>query len=404
MRKGKFRIVEASTGKIAKNKGGTAIDGGGHATRESCMKQASAVNANINSKYNDIFVHGIIGVDVTGKSILDELEAAKGGKPIRVRINSKGGSAPECIDIFNKINSFSEDVITYVEGVALSAAAILAHAGKEVHMAENSLLMYHKARFENIPGTLHAEDLRSHADALDKFNEVLVKTLVATSNKSKEDVEKMLEKDSWFTAKEALKAGFISKIVPISMKYNPSNFKGIPDKIVAYVNSLNPMEDEMDVLKLASDLNVKVEKDAKEEDVLKGIVAHFNSLTEELKKLKEELTKATKEPDKKEPIASGILSMARKYRETEINGLIGKITPAVAKELEKEFCSDEALNNALTNTGEATDNFEKMMTIIKENEDVIALEGSSGVQPLPKDKDKPEESVLVKNMEARSKV
>ena len=40
----KFRVVESSTGRIAKNKKGTAIDGGGHSTKDRAVKQVQAVN------------------------------------------------------------------------------------------------------------------------------------------------------------------------------------------------------------------------------------------------------------------------------------------------------------------------------------------------------------------------
>lgn len=43
-RKNKYRIIETETGKIAKNKAGTALDGGGHKTSGQAQKQASAVN------------------------------------------------------------------------------------------------------------------------------------------------------------------------------------------------------------------------------------------------------------------------------------------------------------------------------------------------------------------------
>lgn len=43
-RSDKFRVVESNTGRIAKNKSGTAVDGGGHNTRSGAQKQASAVN------------------------------------------------------------------------------------------------------------------------------------------------------------------------------------------------------------------------------------------------------------------------------------------------------------------------------------------------------------------------
>ncbi len=43
---GKFRIVETKTDSISTNKGGTAVDGGGHSSRERAMAQAAAINAN----------------------------------------------------------------------------------------------------------------------------------------------------------------------------------------------------------------------------------------------------------------------------------------------------------------------------------------------------------------------
>ena len=42
----KYRVVEAASGKIAKNKGGTALDGGGHSSKAKATSQARAVNRN----------------------------------------------------------------------------------------------------------------------------------------------------------------------------------------------------------------------------------------------------------------------------------------------------------------------------------------------------------------------
>lgn len=42
----KYRVVEAEGGKVATNRSGTAVDGGGHETEEACKQQAQAINAN----------------------------------------------------------------------------------------------------------------------------------------------------------------------------------------------------------------------------------------------------------------------------------------------------------------------------------------------------------------------
>ena len=46
----KFRVVEASTGRIAKNRAGTPVDGGGHASQGKASRQASAINTSISRK------------------------------------------------------------------------------------------------------------------------------------------------------------------------------------------------------------------------------------------------------------------------------------------------------------------------------------------------------------------
>lgn len=43
---GKYRVVEAETGKIAKNASGTAVDGGGYTTEAEAKRQVRAINAN----------------------------------------------------------------------------------------------------------------------------------------------------------------------------------------------------------------------------------------------------------------------------------------------------------------------------------------------------------------------
>jgi hypothetical protein len=46
----KFRVIEVETGKIAKNKGGTALDGGGHKSKDKAGRQARAVNRSLSKR------------------------------------------------------------------------------------------------------------------------------------------------------------------------------------------------------------------------------------------------------------------------------------------------------------------------------------------------------------------
>ena len=48
--RGKYRVVEADSGKIAKNNSGTAVDGGGHASDKKAKAQARAINASLHRR------------------------------------------------------------------------------------------------------------------------------------------------------------------------------------------------------------------------------------------------------------------------------------------------------------------------------------------------------------------
>lgn len=49
-RNGKFRVVEAETGKIATNNAGTAVDGGGHSSRARALAQVRAINRSLHER------------------------------------------------------------------------------------------------------------------------------------------------------------------------------------------------------------------------------------------------------------------------------------------------------------------------------------------------------------------
>jgi hypothetical protein len=53
-RGGKWRIVDPS-GKVTKNKKGTAVDGGGHASKDACNKQAQAINTSLSKRTSTMF-------------------------------------------------------------------------------------------------------------------------------------------------------------------------------------------------------------------------------------------------------------------------------------------------------------------------------------------------------------
>ena len=76
------------------------------------------------------------------------------------------------------------------------------------------------------------------------------------------------------------------------------------------------------------------------------------------------------------PIAAGFISLGRKQRLTEIQALAkdGYVTPATAKHLVGQFCTDDALQLAFSKDGDVLDNFDKTVELLKTNGKVVSLD------------------------------
>lgn len=164
----------------------------------------------------EILIYGRIGEDpfdedggVTTKAVKRALDAADGDS-VTVRVNSYGGDAFEGIGIYNVLRDSGKTVTVKVDGVALSAASIVAMAGGDIRMASNALMMIHD------PWTMAAggaDDLREAAAMLDKTAEAIADTYVAASGKAADEVRAMMAAETWLSATEAVEAGFASTIV-----------------------------------------------------------------------------------------------------------------------------------------------------------------------------------------------
>ena len=163
----------------------------------------------------EILVYGDIGESfwddsgITAKGVKGQLDAASVNDTIVVRINSPGGDAFEGVAIGNILRDDSRRIVVKVDGTAISSASIIAMAGDEIRMADNALMMIHN------PWTCVCGDsteMRSMADRLDKVGAALAQTYVSRTGKSRDDVAALMDAETWFSAEEALEAGFATHI------------------------------------------------------------------------------------------------------------------------------------------------------------------------------------------------
>lgn len=150
---------------------------------------------------------GSYGVDAkTFAAQLAEITAPT----ITLRINSPGGDVFDGLAMYASLRSHPATISTVVDGLAASAASIVALAGTKVNMAENALLMIHKAWSIALG---NADDFKSAAAVLDKIDGQLAAIYVAKSGKPLAQVQAAMAAETWYTADEAKNFGLIDAVI-----------------------------------------------------------------------------------------------------------------------------------------------------------------------------------------------
>jgi len=148
------------------------------------------------------------GIDAA--KVVALLRNAPDAKRINIRLNSPGGSAFDGIAIFNALKDHPAEVTVKVDGLAASAASIIAMAGDTIEMGEGSFLMVHRAHGLAYG---HRGDLRELADVLEKADGEIVSLYAGRTKKPLATVRGWVDAETWFTGQEAVEAGLADRIV-----------------------------------------------------------------------------------------------------------------------------------------------------------------------------------------------
>jgi ATP-dependent protease ClpP protease subunit len=144
---------------------------------------------------------GYWGTDATTlATALNELNVAT----IRVRLNSPGGDAFDGVAIYNSLKRSPAKCIVIVDGLAASAASVIAMAGDEIIMGIGSTMMIHDASgmcFGN------AADMDQMSLTLDKISQSLAELYADRAGGSAELWRTAMRAESWYSADEAVAAG-----------------------------------------------------------------------------------------------------------------------------------------------------------------------------------------------------
>lgn len=226
----------------------------------------------------DIYIFDEIGAyGITAKGFIDEIKEYK-DTPINLHINCIGGDVFEGMAIYNVLKKRTAKTTIYIEGIAASMGSVIALAGDEVIMAENSLFMIHNA-WGGAMG--EANEMRKTAALLEKISGEIADIYTKKTRLPYDKVKDMMDEETWLSAEEAFNFGFVDSIsdaIKVAAKYDVSKFKNITDKEIQTKLSVNLKSKKM-TEELKNWFNAKVE------EIITKVKASNKSETEDVKEV-----------------------------------------------------------------------------------------------------------------------
>ena len=181
------------------------------------------------------------GDEVTPKAFKEELYAGSGD--ITLWINSPGGDCFAAAQIYNMLMEYPGNVTVKIDGLAASAASVIAMAGTKVCMSPVAMLMIHN------PAPLAYGD-QSEMDKtigmLSEVKESIINAYEIKSGLARTKISHMMDDETWLNAKKAVELGFADEILfdqkkdngaqPEAMIYTPVTVTN------SFVQKLKPHE------------------------------------------------------------------------------------------------------------------------------------------------------------------
>ena len=138
----------------------------------------------------------------------EELFAGNG--PVTIWLNSPGGDCIAASQIYSMLMDYTGSVTVKIDGIAASAASVIAMAGTTVLMAPTALMMIHN------PMTMAFGDsgeMQKAIEMLDEVKESIVNAYEIKSGMSRAKISHLMDSETWMNANKAIELGFADDIL-----------------------------------------------------------------------------------------------------------------------------------------------------------------------------------------------
>lgn len=170
--------------------------------------------------------------NVNPKAMQNSLTEAN-GEDLQLNISSNGGDVFAASEIYTMLSQYPGTVTGTVQGLAASAATIVAMACDHLVMSPTAQLMIHRSS-EVVEGNTH--DLQHESTVTQKVDESIAAAYEAKTGKSKDEILQLMTDETWLTAEDAVSQGFADEVMQT-------------DKAPLVVDSLSPLPSKNSVKK-----------------------------------------------------------------------------------------------------------------------------------------------------------
>ena len=146
--------------------------------------------------------------DITPSMFKDELFSGTG--PVTIWISSPGGDCTAASQIYSMLMDYKDDITVKIDGIAASAASVIAMAGTKVLMAPTAMMMIHNPATGAFGDHV---DMEKAIEMLDEVKEGIINAYEIRTGLSHTQLSHMMDETTWMNAKKAVELGFADGIL-----------------------------------------------------------------------------------------------------------------------------------------------------------------------------------------------
>lgn len=178
--------------------------------------------------------------DVTPQLFKDEL--CSGSGDITVWINSPGGDCVAAAQIYNMLMDYPGNVTVKIDGIAASAASVIAMAGTKVMVSPVSMLMIHN------PATVafgDSTEMQKAISMLDEVKESIINAYEIKTGLSRAKLSRLMDAETWMDAHSAVELGFADEILKRQDTEEESDEVNVSATLFSRVEVTNSLMDKL---------------------------------------------------------------------------------------------------------------------------------------------------------------